>query len=589
MDLQDQLRDLLLDPGPSPVVALFISQERDRLDLSSILEQTFRRVDLGPRDLVCRQGAYVSLDVEFLVRQGARFDNEICDVDKLLEDTYRYIELGPLSFKRREGACLSPEVEFLLNQGADFSRVPGLPRIVEDTITYLENSRNKPNFLLQQAIHHNIHLGWRPLLYEVNKFLLKAVDSETLCEIIGVSNHKEEIKVYTTPFKEKGIYWPFFTYNWKSGWLENAIITELQERPRGWRHEVHIKAQGRYITTLKALLSARSPFFKELIRDKQNSFEVPGLYKTIKFALLYERTELKLWSEDYTPCDSRTLTEDTLDELINILHVTKIFRMVDLFVEVQRHIIIRGKGFIYAKNAQEIKDIANEVNAVYLGRYCDAFIASNLRTFTLFPSLPTELRLCIWSQVASRPRVVLAHRLHKLLETPPQIVSVLRVCRNSNAEIPQSWGKPRMGGVKFEIDILWLETHYLPFSISVKEARYCAAHAPDAGLHFDWEYKVSKIIKCCPLIKVLYLTTGILSDNDELEYCRRFTNREPTTLAEARDWIEESAHQRLHRYLRRESPDDWILPKIILIDRHEIKRLTATIIDRNEIPLASIT
>ncbi|KFY78593.1 hypothetical protein V499_02290 [Pseudogymnoascus sp. VKM F-103] len=100
MDVHDHLRGLLLDPGPSPEVASFIAQERDRLDLRSILEETFRRVDLGRRDLVCRQGAYVSPEVEFLLRQGARFEYGSCDVDKLLEDTYRYIELGPLQFKR---------------------------------------------------------------------------------------------------------------------------------------------------------------------------------------------------------------------------------------------------------------------------------------------------------------------------------------------------------------------------------------------------------------------------------------------------------------------------------------------------------
>ncbi|KFZ19824.1 hypothetical protein V501_00480 [Pseudogymnoascus sp. VKM F-4519 (FW-2642)] len=454
--------------------------------------------------------------------------------------------------------------------------LPGLPRIVEDTKTYLEGSNNVPNFLLQQATRYNIHGNWSPLLENVNKSLLKVVDSETLCEIVRlISSHQKEIKVYTTPFRVDG--WPIVTYSLKRNSLIDAAIAELRKR-RGCWDEVLIEAQGRYITTLKPLLSARSPFFKELFEDnpKQKSFELSGLYyKTIAFAVLYEheRSEVKLASKEYRPCDSRILTEDNLEELLNTLEGAKKFRMVDVFGEVQRHITHHGEGFIYSRNAQEIKDIATEMNAALLERYCDAFIATNLRKFTLFLSLPTELRISIWSQVASRPRVVLAHKLHESLQTPRHIAMILRVCRDSKAEVEQFWGRPRMGGVKFEVDILWLEARYLPPPISLEEARYCATPAPDADLQFDWGINVLRIIKCCPRLEALYL--AIAGDNDEFEYCRRFTNREPTTRAEARNLIEEGAHQRLqHEWLYQgDSPSDYILPKIILICEDEITRL----------------
>ncbi|KFZ01498.1 hypothetical protein V500_00734 [Pseudogymnoascus sp. VKM F-4518 (FW-2643)] len=262
MDVQDELRGLLLQHGPSPVVASFIAQKRHCIDFSSILEETFRRIDLGPRDLVCRQGTNVSLEVEFLLRQGASFKyGSRDDVNKLLEDTYRYIELGPLKFKRRAEACLSPEVDFLLIQGASFNRVPcGLSQLVEATTEYLQQSdQNRDNFLFKQAARPNILHKWSELLNNVYERLLKSVDSETLCHIVGfISRQQKEFKIHTLPFKARSMYWPYRTN--VGNYLMDASIAELQQRS----DKVTIRAQGREIITFRTILQARSPYFKRL-------------------------------------------------------------------------------------------------------------------------------------------------------------------------------------------------------------------------------------------------------------------------------------------------------------------------------------
>ncbi|KFZ19826.1 hypothetical protein V501_00482 [Pseudogymnoascus sp. VKM F-4519 (FW-2642)] len=567
MDMQDRLRGLLLRHGPSLVVGEFITKQRVHLDLNSILEETFRRIDLGPRETVCRQGAYVSLEVEFLLRQGARFDRESCDVDKLLEDTYRYIELGPLEFKRQSGSCFSPEVNLLLEQGAFFEDVPcGLSRLVEGTTEYLQQSDHRDNFLFRQARHNIFHGGWDNFLRKVCKSLLKSVDSETLCHIVEqISRQQKQIKIYTTPFNNYGMQWPVATYKVNSNdLLIDASITEL----RGRSNTVTIRVHEREIKALGPLLQARSPYFKKLINDKseKRSLKIKGSYKTIQFVVLYAQSELDVvdW-DDFKPCDSRDTTEKTLDQLVNILHAASEFEMADLFGAVQKHIVIHGKRFIYPKNAQEIKDIAKEVNALFLERYCDAFITTNLRTFTLFQSLPTELRMNIWRQTASQPRLVATPWLGQASNV--SIARILRVCRESNTEVQQFWGRPNLNGINLKFDIIWLDADYLSLSVSSKDARYCTTHAPSP--ESEWEHKISPIINHYSGLKVLYLTAKILSDSDEFDYCRRFTNRLPTTLAEARNWIEESAHQRLQKKL----PDGCNLPRIMLIDETEISRL----------------
>ncbi|KFY90098.1 hypothetical protein V500_05303 [Pseudogymnoascus sp. VKM F-4518 (FW-2643)] len=584
MDVQDQLRGLLLDPGPSPEVASFIAQERDRLDLRSILEETFRRVDLGPRDLVCRQVAYVSPEVEFLLRQGARFEYGSCDVDKLLEDTYRYIELGPLEFKRRAEACLSPEVEFLFTQGASFERVPcGLSWLVEATTEYLRRSnQNKNNFLFQQAMHNRINPRWHYFLGKIYKSLLKSVDGETLCHIVHlISRQQKEFKIHTLPSEARGIFWPYGVNT--GNYLMDASIIEL----KGRSDTVTIRVQGRKIPALRALLQARSPYFKKLINDnsEKESFGIRGLHKMIDLAVLFAyipHTNPRIW-EIFKPCDSRKLTENTLNELINILYAANKLEMPDMFGSVEQYIVIHGKSFIYAKNAQEIKDIAKDANAGILERYCDIFIATNLRTFTLFPSLPAELRMNIWRQIASQPRLLMASRIRGAkLEIPPHIAVLSRVCRESESEMQRVWGEPRIDGINFEFDIIWLDPYFpspstsLEYSLTARNARYCATPAPYPGLDSEWEYRIAEIIYSCPCLKVLYLITKALTDSDEFEYCRGFTNKEPTTLVEARGWIEESAHQRLRERegLQEGLPNGSPLPRIMLIDENEISRLT---------------
>ncbi|KFZ17650.1 hypothetical protein V501_01618 [Pseudogymnoascus sp. VKM F-4519 (FW-2642)] len=595
MYAQDQLRGLLLDHGPSPEVASLIAQERNCLDLSSILEETFRRRDLGPRDLVCHEGAYVSLEVEFLLKHGGLFDPR--NVNKLLEDTYRYIELGPLEFKRREGACLSPEIEFLFTQGASFRKVPyGLSRLIQATTRYLQQSdQNKADFLFQhqEATHNRIHPGWYTFLFYVYESLVKSVDSETLCHIVEFfSTQREEVKIYTTLFKTNGLCWPLVTFNDKdNNWLPglcprqsrpmpaprlllmNASIVELGQRS----DKVTIRAQGSEFRACKLVLKARSSYFEKWADDNPEAllFDYEGLCETIRFVVIYahsERTDRSLWDE-FAPHDNRDTNENTLDELINIIYAADMFEMADLFGAVEQHIAIHGKSFIYPKNAQEIKFIAKEVNAMTLERYCDAFIATNLRTFTLFPSLPVELQMNIWRQMASQPQLVLAQRLGRdsgirKLETPPHIARILKVCRDSNAEIQQFWGRPSLDGINFKFDIIWLDSHFFPLSIDIKEARYCASPAPYPSLGSEWELEVDKIIRCCPHMKVLYLETKVLS---EIEYCLKFINKEPTTLVEARRWMEESAHQRVQQ-VRRDLPDGSTLPRIMVIDEYEIAR-----------------
>ncbi|KFZ01930.1 hypothetical protein V500_00559 [Pseudogymnoascus sp. VKM F-4518 (FW-2643)] len=580
MDIQDEFRELFLRHGPSLVVGEFITKQRDHLDLNSILEETFRRVDLGPRDLVCRQGAYVSLDVEFLVRQGAGFEYGSCDVDKLLEDTYRYIELGPLEFKRRAGACLSPEVEFLLMQGASFRRVPcGLSRLVKATTEYLQQSnQNKAHFLFQQAMHNRISPNWYYFLDEVYKSLLKSVDGETLCHIVHlISRQEKECKIHTLPSEARGICWPdaVNTINY----LMDASISELHQRS----DKVTIRAQGTKIITSRTILQARSPYFRKLINNnlEERSFEITGLYKTIDSALMFAQSPGSgpwVW-EKFEPCDNLQLTENTLDELIDILYAANTFEMVDLSRSVEQHIVIHGKSFIYAKNAQEIKHIAKEANAGILERYCDAFIATNLRTFTLFPNLPAELRTNIWRRIASQPRLHIAFRIRGVkLEIPPHVGNLSMVCRESKIEMQQFWGGPSLNGINFKFDIIWLDQYCLPLSMdiasNIKGARYCATPAPYPYLDFEWEYRIAQIIYLCPGLKALYLITKALTDSDEFEYCRKLTNKEPTTLAEARSWIEGRAHQRLQKELQEEFPHGSTLPRIMLMDENEISRLT---------------
>lgn len=409
MDLQNQLRELFLRHGPSPVVKSFIQQEHHHLDLTGLLEETFRRIDLGPRETVCRQGAYVSLEVELLLRQGAFIHPERCNT--LLEDTYRNIELGPLEFKRRAGICLSPEVEFFLIQGAFFEEVPcGLTQLVEATTEYLQQSdQNKENFLFQQVMHDIIHHHWYYFLDDVYESLLKSVDSETLCHIVRlISRQQDELKIYTVPFMRLTFSTRRFQMNKAN--LIDASIRELRRR-LGELDEVTIRAQGRKINALSPLLQARSTYFKKLIsyNSKKTSFGYEGLYETIRFVVIYahssELTDPFLWDE-FAPYGDRDTTEKTLNKLINILHAANTFEMADLFGAVEQHIVIYGESFIRNNNAQEIKYIAKEANAGFLERYCDAFIATNLRTSTLFPSLPVELRLIIWRQVASQPRLV---------------------------------------------------------------------------------------------------------------------------------------------------------------------------------------
>ncbi|KAL5344717.1 hypothetical protein ACLOAV_010409 [Pseudogymnoascus australis] len=359
MIVQDELRGLLLHHGPSPVVESFIAKERFQLDLSSILEETFRRIDLGPRETVCHQSAYVSAEVEFLFRHGAIF-GENCDLNKLLEDTYRYIELGPLEFKRRAGARLSPEVDFLLMQGASFNRVPcGLPQLVDDTVQYLHQSdQNRDNFLFKQATHSKIHSGWYYFLHNVYESLFRSVNSETLCHIVGLISQQKDFKIHALPFKS---CWPQNPNVGKH--LMDACLAELQQRS----DKVTIRAEGREITTFRNILQARSPYFEKLFNDnlEESSFEIGGFYVTIELVVKYARfppTDVGL-GQKFQPSDSWELTENTLNELINILHAANTFEMADLFGEVEQHIVIHGKGFISAKNVQEVKVIADEVNA----------------------------------------------------------------------------------------------------------------------------------------------------------------------------------------------------------------------------------
>ncbi|KAL5344713.1 hypothetical protein ACLOAV_010405 [Pseudogymnoascus australis] len=108
---------------------------------------------------------------------------------------------------------------------------------------------------------------------------------------------------------------------------------------------------------------------------EKGSLEIDGSYKSIQLVVLYAQSEPNddsLWSE-FEPCDSRDTTEDTLDELIDILYAASTFEMADLFGAVERHIIIHGEDFIYVKNAQEIKAIANK----FANRAADEYLASN--------------------------------------------------------------------------------------------------------------------------------------------------------------------------------------------------------------------
>ncbi|KFY92680.1 hypothetical protein V500_04081 [Pseudogymnoascus sp. VKM F-4518 (FW-2643)] len=426
-------------------------------------------------------------------------------------------------------------------------------------------------------MHDRIHHRWDYFLNEVYESLRKSVDSETLCHIVRlISRQQDEMKIYTMPFMR--LTFSTRRFQMYKANLIDASIGELRRR-LGELDEVTIRAQGRNINALSPLLQARSTYFKRLISDnsKKTSFEIEGLYKTIQFVVLYAHCKLDHVEREFgfEPCDSRDTTEKTLNELINILHAASTFEIADLFGAVEQHIMRYGHSFIYPKNAQEIKIIAKEVNAGILERYCDAFIATNLRTFTLFLSLPAELRLIIWRQVASQPRLVEVTWPGNRRQTPPHIARTLKVCRESHAEMQQFWGGPRIGGVNFQFDIIWFDTDDLPndvFPRILKEAHYCAIVAPPYP-HLNsnfWELEVSKVINCCPCLKVLYLATETLSDNDEIEYCRRFTNREPTTLVEARNWIEESAHQRLWENI----PKGCGLPKIILVDETEMKRLS---------------
>jgi hypothetical protein len=408
-----------------------------------------------------------------------------------------------------------------------------------------------------------------------------------LCPIVeAISSHQEKIKIYNIKqYKEDSIYWLLVAYAKNELELTATTLTSsIVKLQMG--SKTAIKVQGSCITVSKALLSARSPYFKDRIKHKlkARSFKVLGLYETIQCIVLYaqfEPSNIK-WSE-FDPCSSRKLTEDTLDQLINILHAANKFRMVDLFGKVQRHIILHGKSFIHPKNAQEIKNVANEVHAVFLERYCEVFIELNLKeSFTLFPLLPTELRRNIWRQAASQPKVVSATEGGLSQRTASHIGDLLRASKESRDVAQQQakqnqrlWGETNAYN-NFEVDTFWLCVDYsidaddLNFPTYFKEVRYCACPAPTVGqwnLGANWVFTLLKIVKHCLALKVLYLTTEILSNDDEFECCRDFTNREPTTLVEARNLIEERPHQSLRETL----PNDWILPKIILRDQNEIK------------------
>ncbi|KFZ14238.1 hypothetical protein V501_03339 [Pseudogymnoascus sp. VKM F-4519 (FW-2642)] len=122
------------------------------------------------------------------------------------------------------------------------------------------------------------------------------------------------------------------------------------------------------------------------------------------------------------PSKHRDTTENTLDELLNILDAADKFGMVDLHSKVQRHIMLHGEGFIYKKNALEIQNIANEINATLLESYCDKSLnPSSLMT------IPMEMRMNIFRFC-----------------TITSVLRVLRTCKYLNGEINSYWWKSQL-------------------------------------------------------------------------------------------------------------------------------------------------
>lgn len=576
-----------------------------RGDLGPSIEETFRRVDLGPRDLVCLRGAYVSPEVEFLLTKGARLEDVPRGINKLLEDTFRYIDLGPWKHKRRADVCFSPEVYVLIQHGATFEEVPcGLKQLARDIATYIRQSdENTIKFLRQnerfsrkewlecEEGFYDYNGGRSKLLYEVELelglFLPCTQSNDTLFHMVEtISSHEEVIKVYNAEkFEQDGVRWPLVTYG-EVYTSKSGYITELLERSP----KVNIVAEeGGLIPVSRMLLRARSPYFKDLIgRDSmERSYEVKLPYKATRFAVEYIQTEYiqtepngASWTH-FKPCSDRDSTEDILDELIDILYVADEFRMVDLHGRAQRQIIEHGVGFIDAINAREIKQIAKEANAAFVDRYCAAFIELN-GSFTCFLRLPVELQDTIWHYAAFQPQVLCVEEPDCIKQTTSHVAGLLGACKVSRSIFQQQfhknltpWGKdmpiayfnPKVdiawfGGI---FSILWPDLQIEDMA-EVKKAQYCACAAPGSGGGDDeWEF-VSRLVDHCRELKILYFTADIRVDDDILEYCRGFTNRDPKTLIKARNMIEERAHQLIKQKLTQER----VLPKIVMGSRMKL-------------------
>lgn len=124
----------------------------------------------------------------------------------------------------------------------------------------------------------------------------------------------------------------------------------------------------------------------------------------------------------YVPSKDRDTTEKTLDDLLNILDAADKFGRVDLHSKVQRHIMLHGEEFIYEKNALEIQNIANEINATLLESYCD----KSLNPIGLM-TMPMEMRMNIFRFC-----------------TVTSVIRVLRTCKYLNNEINSYWWKSQL-------------------------------------------------------------------------------------------------------------------------------------------------
>jgi sacsin len=160
--------------------------------------------------------------------------------------------------------------------------------------------------------------------------------------------------------------------------------------------DVRFAAEGQEIAAHKIILASRSGYCKTQFSGPWAG--VSQITATQKVIQLEEMTYATLqllvkfcyevnldWAAEYRVAqdDDLSTIADKLDMLLDVLTAADRWVMPDLHAEAQSQVMFGARFFIRVDNVANVKDIADEANAIELREYCDEFTLCNVEAVML--------------------------------------------------------------------------------------------------------------------------------------------------------------------------------------------------------------